>query len=113
MRSYVDRLLKQHILITRGIKKGTEFLINPRLISNAKLNVKTTLKTMEPYALEALIREDLRIHPDSRISDISKRLPDVALRDLRKFVYAMANDGTLEHRGGRTFRTYTLSQGKT
>lgn len=108
MRSYVDRLLKQHILITRGIKKGTEFLINPRLITNAKLNILTTLKTVEPYTLEALIKEDLRIHPNGKISDISKRLPDVALKDIRKFVYTMVDKGILLPVGSKKNRVYRL-----
>ena len=109
MRSYVDRLLKMNIIITRGKKKSTEFLINPKLIDNAKLNIKTTLKTIEPYSLEALICEDLRLHPNSSITDISVRLPDVNIKDLRKFVYKMANDGKLTKNGSKTDRTYNAN----
>ena len=109
MRSYVDRLLKNGILITRGIKKGTEFLLNPQLITNAKLNIKTSLKTIEPHSLEALIKEDLRLHPHSKIKEINGRLPDVEIRDIRKLVYAMVRKGLLEKEGSKTDRTYTLS----
>ena len=109
MRSYVDRLLKMNIIITRGKKKSTEFLINPKLIDNAKLNIKTTLKTIEPYSLEALICEDLRLHPNSSITDISVRLPDVNIKELRKFVYKMANDGKLTKNGSKTDRTYNAN----
>lgn len=108
MRSYVDRLLKYGILVTRGRKKGNEFLVNPKLISNAKLNLKTTLKTIEPYSMEALIKEDLRLHPGSRISDIISRLPDIDLKELRKYVYKMAGDGILEKNGSKTDRVYFL-----
>jgi len=110
MRYYVDRLIKYGILITRGKKKGNEFLINPKLISNAKLNIKTTLKTIEPYRLEALIKEDLRLHPHSSMDEISRRLPDIGLKELRKFVYNMANKNVLIKEGGRTDRTYCLKQ---
>lgn len=109
MRSYTERLLRQSILITRGIKKGTEFLINPRLVANARLNVNTTLKTIEPYTLEALIKEDLRLHPKSKVSEITKRLRDVDLRDIRKFVYAMSDKGVLIKEGSRTDRVYSLA----
>ena len=108
MRSYVDRLLAKGLLVTRGKKKGTEFLINPKLVANAKLNIKTTLKTIEPHSLEALISEDLRLHPASGISDIAKRLPDIELRELRKFVYGMVKKGKLATEGSRTNRTYCL-----
>ncbi len=59
LRTYVSKLLERHILITRGIKKGTEYLINPKLISSSKINIKPTLKVIEPHRLEALIEADL------------------------------------------------------
>lgn len=46
--------------------------------------------------MEALIREDLRLHPGSSISDIVQRLPGIELKELRKFVYNMANEGVLK-----------------
>lgn len=108
MRSYADRLLAKGLLITRGKKKGTEFLINPKLMVNAKLNIKTTLKTIEPHSLEALISEDSRLHPASGISDMAKRLPDIELRKLRKFVYGMVKKGILATEGSKTNWTYCL-----
>lgn len=110
MRSYVDHLLKQGILISRGIKKGTEFLINPKLIANAKLNIKTTLKTIEPYSLEALIKEDLRLHPTSGISEIANRLPDVDLKDIRKHLYAMVERKEVAYQGNKSARKYHLPE---
>ena len=108
LRNYMDRLLTQGILITRGRKKGNEFLINPRLIANARLNLKTTLKTIEPHRLEALIKEDLRLHPHSSINEIAERLPDVEMRDIRKFVYSLARNGVLLREGGKMKRTYSV-----
>ena len=109
LRNYVDRLLKNGILITRGKKKGNEFLINPKLIANARLNIKTTLKTIEPYSMKALIKEDLRLHPGSGISEIAKRLPDIELRELRRFIYKLANEDILKKSGGRGNRVYFLN----
>ena len=43
-----------------------------------------------------------------KISDIAKRLPDIELRELRKFVYGMVKKGKLATEGGRTNRTYCL-----
>ncbi|MDE6098702.1 MAG: putative DNA binding domain-containing protein, partial [Muribaculaceae bacterium] len=77
LRSYVDTLVNLGIVSTRGVKKGTQYVVNPKLINSARLNVLTTLKTIEPHRLNALIEEDLRLHPNSMISEIATRLPDV------------------------------------
>lgn len=109
MRSYVDKALNLGILITRGHKKGTAFLINPKLFSNAKLNVKTTLKTIEPHYMRSLIMEDLRLHPGSKIAEVSARIPDIELKEIRKFIYSMVADNILRTEGARTNRVYFLN----
>jgi ATP-dependent DNA helicase RecG len=111
LRAYTDRLLKMGLVKTRGIKKGTEFLISPELINNAKANVKTTLKTIEPYRLEALIEEDIRRHPDSSISEIVNRLPDTSFKDVRKHIYAMKSSGMIIPVGVNRWRRYRLASG--
>lgn len=107
LRSYTDRLLKDNIIGRNGAKKGTQFFVNPQLIKNAKVNLKTTLKTVEPYVLKTLIMEDLRAHPKSKISEIAGRLPEVDLQELRKMVYSMV-DVELITEGARTDRRYAL-----
>ena len=107
LRSYTDKLLKDNIIGRTGAKKGTQFFVNPQLIKNAKVNLKTTLKTVEPYVLRTLIMEDLRVHPKSKISEIAGRLPEVDLQELRKMVYSMV-DVELITEGVRTDRRYVL-----
>lgn len=106
IRSYTDRLEEQKLVITRGVKKGKTFLVNPRLISNAKINRITTLKTIEPYRLRALIEEDLKQHPGSKMAEIFRRLPDADPKDIKKFVYQMVAEGRLEPQGSNKNRTY-------
>ena len=107
--SYVNKLLEKAILIKRGVKKGTEYLINPKLISSSKINIRPTLKTIEPHRLKALIIEDLERYPKSMISDIAKRLPDVLLNDIRKCVYKMVEDNVIKVEGANKNRTYQLA----
>jgi ATP-dependent DNA helicase RecG len=107
LRSYVEPLLRDGIINKKGTKKGTTYYINPQLITNSKSNIKTSLKTIEPHALKALILEDLKFHPKSLISEISERLPDVELAELRKMVYSMVDD-TIITTGGKTYRRYEL-----
>ncbi|MCX6307336.1 MAG: hypothetical protein NTY32_00425, partial [Bacteroidia bacterium] len=112
LRSYTAGLLRQEILIKRGVKKSNEFLINPKLIANSKVNMKTTLKTIEPYRLLALLEEDVRMHPGCSLKSIVQRLPDVDEKDIRKCVYAFVKEGFFEASGGNRNKTYKKTKKK-
>ena len=105
---YVETLIELGIIVTRGVKKGTQYLINPKLIQAARVNLPTTLKTIEPHRLKALIEEDLRKHPNSLLSDIASRLPDVERSDIQKLIYAMSRHEELDTSGSKTYRRYSL-----
>ena len=108
LRPYVDTLIESGIVITRGVKKGTQYLINPKLIKASKTNIPTTLKTIEPHRLKALIEEDIRIYPNSSISEIESRLEDVDRRDIQKIIYSMVRNDKLSTTGARTNRRYSI-----
>ncbi len=82
--------------------------MNPEIITNSKANIQTTLKTIEPYRLKELIRQDLKYHPKSLVSEMSVRLPDIPFSDLQKKVRKMVIDGELVYEGGRKYRRYSL-----
>lgn len=111
LRSYVDKILAEGLIIKSGRGKGNQFQVNPQLIKNARVNIKTSLKTIEPYALKALIKEDLNKHPGSRISEISSRIPDIELKEIRKMVYSMVGSD-LRVNGAKTNRVYFLLDGR-
>ena len=108
LRSYVDILCTKHIVLTRGRGKGTKYYVNPDVISNSMANIRTTLKTIEPYRLKELILQDLKYHPRSLVSEMSERLPDVSFEELQKQVRKMAANGELSYEGGRKYRRYSL-----
>lgn len=108
LRSYVEPLVSQDIILARGRGKGTKYYVNPAIISDSKANIQTTLKAIEPYRLKELIKQDLKYHSLSLVSDISQRLPDVPFKDLQKMVRRMASEGELIPDGGRKFRRYRL-----
>jgi len=108
LRSYVGRLLEQGIVISRGMKKGTEYLINPKLIASAKINLKPSLKVIEPHRLKALIVEELKLRPESSVNHIHRQFEEVLLKDVRKAVYSLVSEGVLDHSPGKTYRIYWL-----
>ena len=108
LRSYVDLLIRNKIIISSGKGKSTKYSINPTFITNSKLQIPTTLKIIEPYRLKALICEDLKYHPKSLLSEMASRLPDVDFTQLESTVRSMAKTGELLALGGRKFRRYNL-----
>ncbi len=110
LRSYIDKILEGGLVIKSGTKRSTQFQVNPQLINNAKANIKTSLKTIEPHVLKALIVEDLKKHPGSKISGISSRIPDVDLPEIRKMVYSMV-DKELIANGPKKNRSYSPKDG--
>lgn len=111
LRPYVDALVNNHIVDTQGRGKGVKYSINPAFVSKTRIQFETTLKTIEPYRLKALIHEDLRYHPNSMMSEISKRLPDVDFSELEKMVRQMAKENEILPLGGRKYRRYALPEG--
>lgn len=111
LRSYVDKILDEGLIIKSGTGKGTQFQVNPQLIKNARVNIKTSLKTIEPYALKALIKEDLAKHPGAKVSEISSRIPDLDIKEIRKMVYSMVGED-VRTEGARTNRVYFLVDGR-
>jgi len=110
LRSFVGKLLDKSILITRGIKKGTEYLINPKLISSSKINIKPTLKVIEPHRLEALIIEDLLRYPKSKSADIQKRIEELPIKDIRKKLLVMETEGKVLTEGSKKGKVYYVAK---
>jgi len=109
LRSFVAKLLEKAILITRGVKKGTEYLINPKLITSSKINIKPTLKVIEPHRLKALILEDLKMYPKSKSAEIQKRLEELPIEEIRKTLRKMEDEGTVLSDGVKKSKTYRLA----
>lgn len=106
LKYWLGSLLDKNILISRGVKKGTEYLLNPDLFSQAKLNLTPSLKTIEPHKLEALILEDLKYNGKSGMAAIKERLSEVYPNDIQKLVYKMAKKGIIEKEGADKNRVY-------
>jgi len=109
LRSFTTKLLEKAILISRGVKKGTEYLINPKLIISSKINVKPTLKVIEPHRLKALILEDLKMYPKSKSAAIQKRLEDLTIEEIRKTLRKMEIERVIICDGIKKSKTYRLA----
>jgi len=112
LKYWLGSLLDKSILISRGAKKGTEYLLNPELFSQAKLNLTPSLKTIEPHKLKALILEDLKYNGKSTMKAIQQRLSEVLPGDIQKTVYNMAREGEIESSGAKKNKAYFVNHKK-
>ncbi|GAB3585258.1 ATP-binding protein [Hymenobacter daeguensis] len=108
LRTWLGRLLEWNIVLARGVKKSTEYMVNPKAYAAANLDVKPSLKTLEPHRLRALIIEDVRAYPNTLLAEIHRRLEELSLADIRREVYKMVADGVLGSSSGKTYRRYFL-----
>ena len=65
---------------------------------------------MEPYKLEALVREDLKYNGISKMAEIKKRLEGIPEADIQKTVYNMVDKGVLTTHGAKRNRTYEVAK---
>ncbi len=112
LRNWYSKLIEKNILLTHGKGKGNAFLINPKLLSDSKLNLSPSLKTVEPYVLEQLVMTDIKNYPYSTIGDIDKRIKDVSKKELQKVIYKLVESGDVESEGSKTYRKYHLAEKK-
>ncbi|TYZ14400.1 hypothetical protein FY528_01330 [Hymenobacter lutimineralis] len=112
-RTWLGRLVEWGIVQTQGVKKGTDYVLNPEVFAAANLQVKPTLKTIEPHRLRALLEEDLRAYPSSSLAEIHQRLgEELSYQTVRRAVYEMVQSGMLTPEGGNRNRRYSLAKKK-
>jgi len=110
LRVWVKKLIEKKIVLTEGKTKGLMYLLNPKLLSSMEHDLKPSLRTMEEHALRALIIEDLKLHPKSRISEIHSRMDELDLGYLRRIVYKMYNAGILKREGVKSNMAYFIAK---
>ena len=108
-RSWLGRLVEWGIVQTQGVRKGTDYVLNPEVFAAANLQVKPTLKTIEPHLLRALLTEDLRAYPNSSLAEMNRRLgEELGAHLLRRQLLKLTKDGLVETSGANRNRRYSL-----
>jgi ATP-dependent DNA helicase RecG len=112
LRSWIGSLIAKEILVTEGKTKGMMYMVNPKVLSSIEHDLKPSLKTMEEHTLRALIIEDLKAHPKSKISEMHSRMDDLDIKYLRKVVYKMYDGDILKREGANKNMVYFLPNKK-
>lgn len=98
---WVGRLIKLGLVQTSGRTKGTRYFVSPDVLRGAELTGITSLKRIEEHRLEALIREDLKRYPKSRIGEIQSRIGPEIPRSRLKRTLAQLVDAEIVAMEGR------------
>lgn len=109
LRKWIDKLLEKKILITEGKTKGLMYMINPKLLASLQHDIRPSLKTMEEHTLKALIIEDLKIHPKSKMVEIHSRMEDIDINYLQRIIGKMAKQEELKKDGSKRNMLYSLA----
>lgn len=94
---------------SKGKTKGVEYYVNPDLLRRVNFKGKTNLKKIEDHRLRELIIQDLQVYPNSLLSDIHERIgKEISVRQIRKQLTNLINEGSVRPSGGRKFRYYSF-----
>lgn len=110
---WLGRLIDLALVQSSGRTKGTRYFVSPDLFKSAGLTGLTSLRRIEVHRLEALIREDVRRYPDSRIGEIHQRIGlEIPRSQLRTCMGRLVKSGILDKSGTRAGSRYNLTKGK-
>ena len=109
--SWVGQLIEKEVVLAQGVTKGMYYTLNPSLYAAVRLDVRPTLRTLEPHRLRALIVEDVRTYPESASADIIRRIgPDVVPSVIERAIYDLVQTSELMPIGGQRNRRYSAAK---
>lgn len=106
---WIDRLIEVGLVTPTGRTRATRYFVPPALLKAVDLDLKTTLKRVQPHRLRALILEDLERYPGSSSSDIHERIgPEINARTLKRAIDALIQAGEVVPSGKKRWTRYRL-----
>lgn len=109
LQPWLKRLLDWQLVQSAGRTQATRYFVDPALLRSLDFAGATTLKRIEPHRLLALIIEDVRRYPQSKIGDIHQRIgPEIPRSRIRRSVEQLVKNGKLCQEGVRSGTRYRL-----
>lgn len=106
---WIDRLLEVGLITPTGRTRATRYFVPPAFLKAVDLDLKTTLKRVQPHRLRALVLEDLERYPGSSSPEIHQRIgPEINPRTLKRAIDALIDAGEVVPSGKKRWTTYWL-----
>lgn len=107
---WLGRLADLGLVRHAGRTKGTRYFVDPSLLRGAGLTLTTSLTRIEPHRLQALVQEDLRRYPRSKIGEISARIgAEVRRSQLKRALADLRRSGAVVLEGRLKSARYHLA----
>jgi ATP-dependent DNA helicase RecG len=112
LHTWTDRLLELGLIEPVGRTRAMRYFVPPALLRSAGLDLKTTLKRVQPHRLRALILEDLERFPNSSISEIHRRIgTEINAKTLKRAIDGLIVEKLAEPTGRKRWTRYSLISG--
>lgn len=110
LRSWVEGLVRNGVVVKRGRTRGISYHVAPELLRGVGLDTQTTLARIEPHRLVALLEEDLRRYPNSSNEEIRQRVgSEIPPRAIGRALRQLVDDGVIVGEGQTRARRYRLT----
>lgn len=97
---WTETLIEQGLVVVKGKAAGQRLKVNPKLLRESGVSVKTTLIDIENHRLRELVRTDVEQFPGSQISDIIGRIGrEIPRRRTQRILKQLRDEGVIEMRG--------------
>ena len=107
LRPWMGRLLDFGVVKSAGRTKATRYFVDPEIVRRLELPAATTLGRIEQHRLEALIAEDLRRYPRSKIGEINGRIGnEIARHRVKRALDSLVAGESVAFEGERKARVY-------
>ena len=107
LRDWLGRLVDLGLVKRSGRTTATRYAVPPELLRASGLDLQTTLTSVQPHRLRALILEDLERYPDSSLGDVHRRVgKEIPERTFRRAMVELVERGKVLAQGEFRWRTY-------
>ena len=109
LKNWLGRLKEVKIIQSKGKKRSTEYFINPDYLKRLNFKGQTDLKRIEKHRLKELIYEDLKMYPDSSITDIHTRVAsELKKRTVKQAIDEMIEESRISKKGSKRWTRYYI-----
>jgi len=109
LKNWLGRLKELKLIQSKGKKRSTEYFVNPSFLKKLNFKGRTDLKRIEKHRLKELIYEDLKMYPESSITDIHTRVAsELKKRTVKQTIDEMLDEDRLGKKGSKRWTRYFI-----
>ena len=109
LRNWLGRLHNFGLVESSGRTKARIYYIASNKLREFAVPTTTSLDRIEPHRLEALLLEDLKRFPDSRMEDVRDRIgAEIHYKKVKRALDELVSSGQVTVNGSGRWRSYRL-----